>query len=34
MLSFKVGIDCPLIPEFGAIVVVFDTRRGDIVFES
>jgi len=29
-----VGIDCPLNPEFGAIIVVFDVRRGDIVFES
>ena len=34
MWSFKVGIDCPLNPEFGAIIVVFDVRRGDIVFEG
>jgi hypothetical protein len=34
MWSFKVGIDYPLNPEFGAIIVVFDVRRGDMVFES
>ena len=34
MWSFKVGINCPLISEFGAIIVVFDVRRGYIVFES